>query len=498
MDMQKSAEGIVVTAQSDEGPNMEGRKGTETSTDEGDADRMDEKPEHSRKVAGGTRENTLRERQASAADKENAQPKAEKLMEEVLCRENLMEALKRVRSNRGAPGIDGMTVDDLAQYLKTNWPRIREELLSGTYAPAPVRKVEIPKPDGKGTRSLGIPTVLDRFIQQAILQVLTPIFDPHFSENSYGFRPGRSALDAVKKARGHVEAGYRYVVDIDLEKFFDRVNHDVLMARVARRVKDKQLLRLMGNYLRAGIMEEGVTQVREEGTPQGGPLSPLLSNILLDELDKELERRGHRFCRYADDCNIYVKSKAAGERVMESITQFLEKRLRLKVNREKSAVDRPWKRKFLGYTMTVNMSPKLKVSQNSLKRAKARIREIMRKGRGRSVLKVIAELTVYLRGWGNYYRLSQVKVTFEELDEWVRRKLRCIMWRQWKKPRTRAKRLIQRGIEKERAFASAYNGRGPWWNARSSHMNEAYPIKWFNGQGLTNLLSEHLRFMSLT
>ncbi|MCX6356832.1 MAG: group II intron reverse transcriptase/maturase [Candidatus Aureabacteria bacterium] len=459
---------------------------------------MDEKPEDSRKVAGGTRENTLRERQASAADKENAQPKAEKLMEEVLCRENLMEALKRVRANKGAPGIDGMTVDDLTPYLKTNWTRIRDELLGGTYEPSPVRRVEIPKPDGKGKRKLGIPTVLDRFIQQAILQALTPIFDPHFSENSYGFRPGRSALDAVKKARGHVEAGYRYVVDIDLEKFFDRVNHDVLMARVARRLKDKQLLRLIGNYLRAGIMDDGVVQVREEGTPQGGPLSPLLSNILLDELDKELERRGHRFCRYADDCNIYVKSKAAGERVMESITEFLEKRLRLKINREKSAVDRPWKRKFLGYTMTVNLNPKLKVSPNSLKRAKARIHEIMRKGRGRSVVKVIAELTLYLRGWMNYYRLSQVKSTFEELDEWIRRKLRCILWRQWKKPRTRAKKLIQRGMEKERAFASAYNGRGPWWNAGASHMNEAYPIKWFSQQGLTSLLVEHRRFMSLS
>jgi RNA-directed DNA polymerase len=419
-------------------------------------------------------------------------------MEEVLCRENLKGALKRVRSNKGASGVDGMTVDDLTPYLKANWTRIREELLSATYEPAPVRKVEIPKPDGKGTRALGIPTVLDRFIQQAILQVLTPIFDPHFSGNSYGFRPRRSAHDAVKAARKHVEDGYRYVVDIDLEKFFDRVNHDVLMARVARRVKDKRLLRLIGSYLRAGIMEEGVAQARIEGTPQGGPLSPLLSNILLDELDKELERRGHRFCRYADDCNIYVKSKAAGERVMESITQFLEKRLRLRINREKSAVDRPWKRKFLGYTMTTNLIPKLKVSPNSLKRAKARIREITRRGRGKSIVKVIAELTSYLRGWINYYRLSQVKITFEELDEWVRRKLRCILWRQWKKPGTRAKKMMQRGIEKERAFESAYNGRGPWWNARSSHMNEAYPIKWFNGQGLTNLLSEHLRFMSLT
>jgi RNA-directed DNA polymerase len=419
------------------------------------------------------------------------------LLEEVLRRENLIIALRRVQSNKGAPGVDRMTVQELSAYLREHWPRIREELLNGTYIPAPVRRVEIPKPDGKGKRPLGIPTVLDRFIEQAILQILTPIFDPRFSDHSYGFRPGRGCHDAVTAARAHVEAGYRFVVDMDLEKFFDRVNHDVLMVRVARRVKDKRLLRIIGCYLKAGIMIGGVIHDHEEGTPQGGPLSPLLSNILLDDLDKELERRGHRFCRYADDCNIYVRSKAAGEQVMQSITRFLAKKLRLKVNRDKSAVDRPWKRKFLGYSMTSHHRPKLKVAQNSIKRVKERIKEIMRKGRGRSLPKVAGELTTLLRGWVNYFRLSQVKAAFEELDQWIRRKLRCILWRQWKKPCTRAKKLIERGIEKARALASASNGRGPWWNAGASHMNAAVPAKWLQQQGLMSLLTECQRFMNL-
>jgi len=458
---------------------------------------MAEKPKDSRRVAGGTRERKGWERQASAAGTEKTRPKVEDLLEEVLRRENLMKALARVRSNGGAPGIDGMTVEALTPYLKENWPRIREKLLGGTYRPAPVRRVTIPKPDGKGTRPLGIPTVLDRLIQQAVLQVLTPVFDPHFCESSYGFRPGRGCHDAVVAAQAHVEAGYRFVVDMDLEKFFDRVNHDVLMARVARQVGDKRLLRLIRRYLEAGVMVAGVEQVREEGTPQGGPLSPLLSNILLDDLDKELERRRHRFCRYADDCNVYVKSKAAGERVMESITRFLGKRLRLKVNRDKSAVDRPWNRKFLGYTMTPHRRPKLKVSPQSVKRAKGCIKEIVRKGRGRSLPKVIGELAPFLRGWVTYFRLSQVKNVFEELDQWIRRKLRAVLWRQWKRPRTRAKRMIQRGIERARAWTSGMNGRGPWWNAGASHMNAAVPAKWFHQQGLMSLLAEHQRLASL-
>ncbi len=465
--------------------------------DGGDAERKAERPEDSRRVAGGTRESKERERQTFAAAKGHTRPEEAMLMEEVLHRENLRRALRRVIANKGAPGVDGMTVEVLTPYLKESWPRIREELSSGRYVPQPVRRVEIPKPDGKGTRALGIPTVLDRFIQQAVLQVLFPLFDPHFSDSSYGFRPKRGSHDAVKAARGHVEAGYRTVADIDLEKFFDRVNHDVLMARVGRRVRDKRILRLIGRYLTSGVMVGGVYQVQEEGTPQGGPLSPLLSNILLDDLDKELERRGHRFCRYADDCNIYVKSRAAGERVMVSLTRFLEKRLRLRVNAEKSAVGRPWERKFLGYSMTWHKCPKLKVASASIKRAKAYIREVMRKGRGRSLPRVIGELTTYLRGWANYFRLSIVKRAFEELDEWMRRKLRCILWRQWKKPRTRARKLMERGIAKERAFTSAYNGRGPWWNAGASHMNQAIPARWLAQQGLLSLLDEQRRLQNL-
>src|SRR5512139_1842524 len=333
---------------------------------ETDADKRAGMPEDSRKVAGGTGEKKERERQATTAVKDKTQPGVEMLLEEVLRRENMLRALRRVRSNKGAPGVDGMTIEELVPYLKREWPRIREELLKGTYQPVPVRQVEIPKPNGKGKRPLGIPTVLDRMIQQAILEVLTPIFDPHFSDSSYGYRPGRSSQDAVKAAQRYAESGCRFVVDLDLEKFFDRVNHDVLMARVARRVKDRRILRLLRRYLETGVMVGGVIQEREEGTPQGGPLSPFLSNILLDDLDKELERRGHRFCRYADDCNIYVRSRKAGERVMESISRFLERRLRLKVNREKSAVDRPWKRDFLGYTMTWHRQPRLKVSPDSI------------------------------------------------------------------------------------------------------------------------------------
>jgi RNA-directed DNA polymerase len=458
---------------------------------------MAERPKDSRRAAGGTRKSTERERQASAAEKGKTQPKAEDLLEEVLRRENLLKALHRVRSNQGAPGVDGMTVEALVPYLKENWPRIREQLGDGRYDPAPLRQADIPKPEGKGRRSLGIPTVLDRFIQQAILQVLTPLFDPHFSESSYGFRPGRGCHSAVQRAQAHVAAGYRWVVDMDLEKFFDRVNHDTLMAKVARRVKDKRLLRLIRRYLAAGVMHEGVIQAHEEGTPQGSPLSPLLSNILLDDLDQELERRGHRFCRYADDCNIYVRSKAAGERVRESITRFLAKRLRLQVNREKSAVARPWERKFLGYALTWHYRPRLRVAPAAVRRAKAFIKEVIRRGRGRTLTKVIGDLTSFLRGWVAYFRLCQVKGLFEGLDQWIRRKLRCILWRQWKRPRTRARKLIERGVERQRAFTSAFNGRGPWWNAGAAHMHAAVPVQWLHQQGLLSLQAEHQRLMGL-
>ena len=396
------------------------------------------------------------------ATREHSGAEAEQLLEAVVERKNMWLALKQVERNSGAAGVDNMTVAQLRDYLREHWLRIKEELLAGSYQPQPVLKVEIPKPGGKGMRMLGIPTVVDRLLQQALQQVLSPLFEPHFSESSYGFRPQRSAHQAVLKARQYVREGRRWVVDIDLEKFFDRVNHDILMSRLARRIKDKRVLRLIRSYLQAGMMSNGLTTARREGTPQGGPLSPLLSNILLDELDKELERRGHKFCRYADDCNVYVQSRSAGERVLKSLTMFLERRLRLKVNAEKSAVARPWERKFLGYSFTMQRETRLKVARESVQRLKGKLRDIFRRGRGRNLNKLIEEeLTPLLRGWMNYFRLVEVKGVFEELDSWIRRKLRGLIWRKWKRPFTRAKNLMQRGLEKERALKSAMTGRGP-------------------------------------
>jgi RNA-directed DNA polymerase len=416
-------------------------------------------------------------------------------MEAVVERDNMWLALKQVERNSGAAGVDRMTVEQLRAYLREHWPGIKAGLLAGDYQPSPVLKVEIPKPGGEGMRMLGIPTVIDRLIQQAIHQVLSPLFEPNFSESSYGFRPNRSAQQAVLKAREYVREGRRWVVDIDLEKFFDQVNHDILMSRLARRIKDKRVLRLIRRYLQAGMMSKGLTTARREGTPQGGPLSPLLSNILLDELDKELERRGHQFCRYADDCNIYVQSRSAGERVMKSITSFLGRRLRLKVNAEKSAVARPWERKYLGYSMTSNREPRLKVAKESVKRLKGKLREIFRRGRGRKLGQLIAdELTPLLRGWMNYFRLAEVKGVFEELDGWIRRKLRGLIWRHWKRTITRAKGLMQRGLDEVRAWESATNGRGPWWNAGASHLNAAFPKSYFDRCGLVSLLDQRLGF----
>jgi len=464
---------------------------------EGDADEKAGKPERTRRAGGGTAEGMGCARQADAAREGDAWDEAAMLMEEVCERGNLIAAHRRVVRNGGAPGVDGMTVDELMPWCREHWARIREELLSGTYEPEPVRKVEIPKPGSRGMRMLGIPTVLDRMIQQALLQVLTPLFDPTFSQDSFGFRPGRSAHDAVGRAREHIAAGYRWVVDLDLEKFFDRVNHDILMSRVARRVKDKRVLRLIRRYLQAGMMEGGVVSPRVEGTPQGGPLSPLLSNVLLDELDKELERRGHRFARYADDGNVYVRSRRAGERVQTSLERFLWERLRLRVNREKSAVDRPWKRKFLGYTVTMHHAAKLKPAVQSVKRLQAALRDFFRRSRGRNLGRVCGDLSRKLRGWVAYYRMSQVKVSFEMLDMWIRRKLRAILWRQWKRPRTRLRKLAQLGLDQARAAASAYNGRGPWWNAGASHMNQAVPTSLLRRLGLISLIEEHRRLVSL-
>lgn len=401
-------------------------------------------------------------------------------------------AYERVRANDGAPGIDGMTVEQLEAYLETHWPGIRQELLDGRYVPQAVLKVEIPKPDG-GVRTLGIPTVVDRLIQQAVLQVLQPLVDPTFSDSSFGFRPGRSTHQAVKRAQAHVKAGGTWVVDLDLEKFFDRVNHDVLMSLVARRINDKRVLLLIRRFLQAGVMEGGLTSPRVEGTPQGGPLSPFLSNVMLHELDVELERRGHRFVRYADDCNVYVRSEAAGERVMESLETFLVDRLRLKVNREKSAVAPPWDRKFLGYTVSRNRGYKLKVSPKSISRLKEKLKPyIGKKARGMRLESLFQTIAPIIRGWMQYYRLAEESTAvFEDLDKWVRRHLRAAVWRRWKKPRTRARELVKRGASPDLAYGLAYCGHGPWWCAGQWTFSQALPTSSLSGMGLVSFVEEY-------
>lgn len=423
------------------------------------------------------------------------QTKAEGLrqMDAVVERSNLWQAYERVMRNKGAAGVDGLTVSEFKAWLQQHWPSIKTALLAGNYIPAAIRKVEIPKPNG-GVRTLGIPTVLDRLIQQALLQVLQPQFESEFSEHSYGFRPGRNAWQAVQSAQSYIGEGRRWVVDLDLEKFFDRVNHDILMSRLARRVQDARILKLIRRYLEAGMMSEGVVSARTKGTPQGGPLSPLLSNILLTDLDRELERRGHRFCRYADDCNIYVKSEVAGQHAMVAITDYLERKLKLQVNRDKSAVARPWQRKFLGYSVTMHKQARLKIADSSLMRFKDRVREIVVGNASRNLGKTIEALKPVLRGWISYFRLTEVKGVLQELDGWIRRKLRCLLWRQWKRPATRNKRLQERGLGEARACKSASNGHGPWWNAGASHMNAAYPKRFFDELGLVSLLDTQRRF----
>ena len=409
------------------------------------------------------------------------------LMEAVCERGNLMLAYQRVVENKGAAGVDGIGVTEFKDHLKQYWPTIKVKLLAGNYMPQPVRRVDIPKPQG-GVRTLGIPTLTDRLIQQALHQVLSPIFETEFSASSYGFRPGRNAHQAVKAAKQYVVEGRRVVVDMDLEKFFDRVNHDLLMEKLSKKIDDRRVHRLIRRYLEAGMMAEGVVSPRTQGTPQGGPLSPLLSNILLTELDVELERRGHAFCRYADDCNIYVKSKVAGERVMAGITRFLSDKLKLTVNAAKSAVARPWERKFLGYSMTWHKVPKLRIAPTSLKRLEDKIREVLKGARGRSLANVITDLNPILRGWAAYFKLTETKKVLEEMDGWIRHKLRCILWRQWKRVHTRARNLMKAGLTEERAWRSACNQRGPWWNSGASHMNQAFPKLYFDRLGLVSLI----------
>ncbi|MFK2900962.1 group II intron reverse transcriptase/maturase [Dyella jejuensis] len=416
-----------------------------------------------------------------------------RLMEAVVERSNVWAASQRVVRNGGGPGVDGQTAGSLKDWLRTHWPSVRAALLSGDYRPSAVRAVDIPKPSG-GIRTLGIPTVLDRLIQQALLQVLQPTVEPTFSSSSYGFRPGRSAHQALKAAKRYVQEGRQWAVDLDLEKFFDRVNHDILMSRVARHVDDERVLKLIRRYLEAGWMREGVEGARNRGTPQGGPLSPLLSNILLTDWDRELERRGHAFCRYADDCNIYVRSEVAGRRVMAQMKVFLQKRLKLHINEAKSACARPWKRKFLGYTLTAVGKIRLRFARESVAKWRDRIRELLRQGRGRSLTRTIETLNPVLRGWVSYFQLSESRVAWEELDVWLRRRLRCLIWDQAKTRQRRTALLRQGGIDPVRAWHSARNGHGSWWNADALHMRVAFPNAFFHKQGLV-CLTDTVRYL---
>jgi RNA-directed DNA polymerase len=407
-------------------------------------------------------------------------------MEAIVERANLKKALAQVKRNKGAPGIDGMRVGDLATHLKERWPTIREQLLDGTYKPQPVRRVEIPKATG-GTRPLGIPTVLDRFIQQAVMQVLQADWDPTFSEASFGFRPGRSAHQAVARAQELIASGHDTVVDIDLEKFFDRVNHDILMGLVAKRVVDKRILKLIRGFLSAGVLADGLVGPTEEGTPQGGPLSPLLSNLMLDVLDKELEKRGHRFVRYADDCNIYVRSQRAGERVMVGIEQFLAKRLRLKVNKAKSAVAKPSVRKFLGFSFTGGRKPRRRIAPQAIDRLKAKVRELTRRTRGESPGQIVKELARYLIGWRGYFGFCQTPSVLHKLDQWIRRRLRAIVWKQWKHGRNRYAELRRRGVGRDLAAQSAGSPHGPWRLSHSPALTIALSNAFLASLGLASL-----------
>jgi RNA-directed DNA polymerase len=441
-------------------------------------------------LAGGS-EASLGEREGAEALKvrrETEDPAGnQRVMEEVCEQENRREALKRVRANKGSPGIDGMTVDELPEYLEQHWSAIRGQLLSGTYEPKPVKRVEIPKPDG-GMRKLGIPTVLDRFVQQAVQQVLQKQWDPTFSEYSYGFRAGRSAQQAVAQAQQYIAEGYGWVVDFDLEKFFDRVNHDKLLGAIAKRIEDKRLLKLIRAFLNAGVMENGLVSPSVEGTPQGGPLSPLLSNLVLDELDRELEQRGHRFVRYADDSNIYVRSERAGQRVMESVQRFITGKLKLKVNESKSAVAKPQERKFLGFSFTSGKELKRKIAPKAINRFKERVREITLQGKGRSMEQTMEELARYVRGWRGYFGFCETTSVLKHLDAWIRRRLGCAFWRQWKTGRKRYAELAKRGVRAEAAAKAAGSRCGPWRVSQSPALDQALSNAYLASLGLPSLV----------
>ncbi len=467
------------SSRDDEGPNMNTKDGSEASmTTE---NRRKEKCEAKTEDSG---RNPVQPTNSAMVDKvakeesilPNSQPYTHiPKIESVVNDYNIQEAVKAVTRNKGAPGVDGVTTEEITNVMQREWPRIKQEILEGKYRPNPVRRVEIPKPDGSGVRQLGIPTVMDRIIQQALYQELVYVFEATFSENSYGFRRFRKAQQAVLKAQEYIREGYEWVVDIDLEKFFDKVNHDILMSRVARKVKDKKILLLIRRFLQAGAMENGLVKATEEGTPQGGPLSPLLSNVMLDDFDKELEKRGLRFARYADDCNIYVKSEKAGERVMASIVQFLTTKLKLKVNQQKSAVARPWERKFLGFSFTKGKEPgRIVVHEGRVKRLKDKIRGLSKKMRGRKLTESIRELIMPItRGWANYFSIAEELDVFRRLDGWIRRKIRGILWRQWKEPRTRHKRMLAFGVKEHTAKNHAYSCKGPWRMARAYGMHKA-------------------------
>jgi RNA-directed DNA polymerase len=439
-------------------------------------------------LTGETRGVAGEETESSRATSGSESPaKTNRSMEAVCERENLKEALRQVKANKGSSGVDGMTVVALSDYLRQHWPAIREQLLSGTYEPKPVRRVEIPKPDG-GVRKLGIPTVLDRFLQQAVMQVLQRQWDRTFSDHSYGFRPGRSAHQAVAQAQKHIAEGYGWCVDLDLEKFFDRVNHDKLMGQIAKRVEDKRLLKLIRAFLNAGVMENGLVSPSVEGTPQGGPLSPLLSNLVLDEFDRELERRGHRFVRYADDSNIYVRSERAGQRVLKSITRFITQNLKLKVNETKSAVARPQERKFLGFSFTVGPEVKRVIAPKALDRFKQRIREITRRAKSVSIETTMVELAPYLRGWRSYFGFCETPEVLVYLTRWVRLRLRAALWRQWKTPRRRRAALMALGVLPRLASNTAGSGRGPWYLARAKALSVGLTNAYFKSLGLPTLI----------